>query len=175
MSAFLADADVSFRLNRFTPGLGFGYLSGNSKTISTGSTDHLFDVLYGNTHRYFGFMDYFRSFAADTRQGGLADYYLWLDYRFTDKISLRNITHTFSLATTNPGITGKKNLGLENDLIFKYKFAAWGELENGYCFFLPSETLETIQSVSDSRYSQFLYIQLTLTPELFKQTPNQEK
>jgi hypothetical protein len=175
VNAFLADADVSFRLKRFTPGLGFGYLSGNNKTITTGTADHLFDKLYGNNHRYFGYMDYFRSFATDTRQGGLADYYLWLDYRFSDKVSIRNIAHAFSLARTNPSTPADKPLGIENDLIFRFKFAAWGELENGYCFFLPSSTLETIQSVADSKFSQFFYVQLTLTPELFRQTINQEK
>lgn len=172
--AFLADADISFKMNRFTPGLGFGYLSGN-KTLTTGSADHLFDILYGNTHRYFGYMDYFRSFSTDTRQGGLSDYYLWLDYRFSDKVSIRNITHAFSLARTNPSTPADKNLGIENDLIFRFKFAAWGELENGYCFFLPTNSLETIQTIADSKFSQFIYVQLTLTPELFRQTLNQEK
>lgn len=173
--AFLADADVSFKLNRFTMGLGFGYLSGNNKTITTGSADHLFDILYGNTHRYFGYMDYFRSFATDTRQGGLSDCYLWLDYRFSDKVSIRNTTHTFSLTCTNPSTPADKNLGLENDLILRFKFSVWGELENGYCFFLPSSTLETIRTVADSKFSQFIYVQLTLTPELFRQTLNQDK
>jgi hypothetical protein len=175
VSAFLIDADAGYTLGKFTPGLGIGYLSGNTKASGSNKTDRLFDPLYGNRHRYFGGMDYFRTFASQTNQGGLADYYLWLDYKFSKKVSLRNTIHHFSLARLNPDTPEEKELGIENDLILKYKFSDWGDLESGYCFYLPSETLKTIQNVPDDKFSQFFYLQLTLTPNLFKQTPNPEK
>lgn len=175
VSAFLIDAVAEYKIGRFSPGLGFGYLSGNSKTLGSGVTDKLFDPLYGNRHRFFGVMDYFRSFGSNTKQGGLADYYLWLDYKWSQKISIRNTIHYFTLAQTNPATQKETELGFENDLIFKYKFNEWGDLEGGYCFFLPTETLKSIQGVPDSRFSQFIYLQLTITPNLFKQIPNPEK
>jgi hypothetical protein len=171
----LIDAEASFKIGKFTTGMGLGYLSGNKKNIGAGETDKLFDPLYGNRHRYFGFMDYFRSFASNTRQGGLADYFPWLDYRFSKKVSARNTFHRFSLAQTNPGTPPTKGLGVENDLIVKYKFSEWGELESGYCFFLPTETLRIIQNVKNDKFSQFIYLQLTLTPNIFKQHPTSEK
>lgn len=175
VSAFLFDADVSYSLGKFTPGIGLGYLSGNNKTIDSTATDRLFDNLYGNSHKFFGFIDYFRSFASNTNQGGLADYYLWLDYKFTKQISLRNITHYFALAQTNPGTPTDKELGFENDLILKYKFSDWGDLESGYCFYLPTESLKTIQKVPNDKFSRFFYVQLTLTPNLLKQVPTPDK
>lgn len=171
VSACLIDADVSFFTGRLTPGIGISYLSGNSRLPSNSQTDKLFDVLYGNQHRYFGFMDYFRNFAKDTKQGGLADYYLWLDYRFNDRLSARNTWHYFSLAATNPTTPEQRELGTENNLIIKYKFAQWGDLEGGHCFFLPTTTLKEIQSVEKSKFSQFIYLQLTLTPSLFIHNP----
>lgn len=175
VSAFLIDADASFKTEKLTTGIGLGYLSGNNKTIGTDETDKLFDPLYGNRHRYFGFIDYFRTFTSSTKQGGLADYYLWIDYRFTKKVSARNILHNFSLAQTNPGTPSDKRLGVENDLILKYKFSEWGDLESGYCFFLPTETLKVIQNVEKDKFSQFFYLQLTITPTIFNQTTASEK
>ena len=175
VSALLVDAEASYRVGKFTPGVGLGYLSGNKKLNVAGETDHLFDPLYGNRHRYFGFMDSFRTFTTNTRQGGLADYYLWLDYRFTKKVSARNTLHSFSLAQTNPGTPQEKGLGVENDLIVKYKFSEWGELEGGYCFFLPTETLKVIQNVTNDKFSQFFYLQLTLTPNIFKLNTDSQK
>ena len=175
VSALLIDADAGYKLGRFIPGLGLSYLSGNNKTVGNGDTDKLFDPLYGNRHRYFGAMDYFRSFASQTKQGGLADYYLWLDYKFSKKVSLRNTLHYFMLAQTNPGTPDKKELGFENDLIMKYKFSEWGDLETGYCFYQPTESLKIIQNVPNDKFSQFFYVQMTITPILFKQTQTPEK
>jgi hypothetical protein len=73
------------------------------------------------------------------------------------------------LAKTNSTTPADKNLGYENDLILKYRFNEWAALEGGYLFFLPTESLKTIQGVTDDKFSQFLYLQLTLTPKLFEQ------
>lgn len=175
VSAYLIDADVSYKLGKFTPGLGLGYLSGNNSTIGTDDTDNLFDPLYGNRHKFFGAMDFYTSFASQTKQGGLSDLYLWLDYKFSKKVSVRNTTHYFALAQTNPSTPKDKNLGIENDLIVKFKFYEWGELESGYCIYLPTEALKEIQNVPDEKFSQFFYVQLNIALNLFKQTPSLEK
>ncbi|NTW24896.1 MAG: alginate export family protein [Lentimicrobium sp.] len=175
ISAFLVDADAGYRIGKFMPGLGLSYLSGNSRDIDSTGTDKLFDPLYGNRHRFFGAMDYFRIFAPQTQKGGLADYYVWLDYKFTKKVSIRNTSHYFTLAQVNPSTPAEKELGFENDLILKFRFSEWGELESGYCFFVPTASLKTLQNVPNDKFSQFFYLQLTLTPNLFKQTPAPEK
>lgn len=175
LGAFLFDADASYKSGNLTTGIGIGYLSGNDKTLVAGETDKLFDPLYGNRHLYFGGMDYFSNFLTQTRQGGVADYYAYFDYRFSNKVSLKNTSHYFSLSQSNPQTPEDKNLGFENDLILSFRFSNWGNLESGYCFFLPTESLKTIQRVEKDKFSQFFYLQLTLTPNLFKQIASPEK
>ncbi len=169
VSAFLMDADMCYSIGKLTPGIGFGYLSGNSHVGAGQSTDHLFDILYGNRHTFFGFMDYFRSFDKDTRQGGLADYYLYMDFKFSKSVSLCNTAHYFMLAQTNTTTPDDRKLGYENDLILTCKFADWGGFECGYLFMLPAKSLKEIQDVSNSKFSQFLYLQLTITPVIYRQ------
>lgn len=169
ISAVLADADISYKAGRLTPGIGFGYLSGNN-TIGAGqTTDRLFDVLAGNRHSFFGIIDYFRAFPSDTRQGGLVDYFFYIDIKLADNVSIRNTGHYFQLAQTNQGTPDNKNLGYENDLVLKYKLNDWGAFESGYAFFLPTTTLKAVQGVINDKFSHFLYLQLTLTPTLFRQ------
>ncbi len=167
ISAFLVDADLAFKIGKLTPGLGLSYLSGNKDT--GGATDNLFNVLYGARHKYFGHMDYFRDFVKHTKEGGLADFYSYLEYKFSKTISLTNIGHYFQLAQINANTPDNKNLGYENELMLKYKFSDWGSIKSGYIFYLPTESFKTLQGVSNKKFSQFYYMELTLKPTLFKQ------
>lgn len=169
VSAYLFAVDGSYKINNFTPGIGLTLLSGNSKTGAEQNTENLFDIHYGARHRFYGFMDYYRNFSSHTNQGGLADYYFYLDYKFSKSVSLRNIGHYFRLAQNNATTPTDKNLGYENDLVLKYKFSDWGILESGYLFYLPTNTLKTLQGDSNAGFQQFIYVQLSLTPTLFPQ------
>lgn len=169
VNAWLFAFDGSYKTGNFTPGIGVTLLSGNSKTGTKQSTENLFDIHYGARHRFYGFMDYFRNFTSYTNQGGLADYYYYLDYKFSKSVSIRNIGHYFQLAQTNPTTPSDKNMGYENDLVLKYKFNDWGTLEVGYIFYLPTETLKTIQGIDNAGLQQFIYVQLTLLPTLYQQ------
>ncbi len=166
--ACLLDVEASYRVGLLTPGVGISYLSGNSNTETGRNADHLFDVLYGGRHKFFGGMDYFTNIGPNTNQGGLADCYYFLDLTFSEKINLKNAGHYFRLAKNNSFTPDDKNLGYENDLVLKYRFTGWGALEWGYLFFLPMASLKTIQGVADPGFSHFLYLQLTATPSLFK-------
>ena len=167
INAFLTDANLSYKIENLLGGFNLSYLSGNTQTGNDQTTDHLFDVLYGARHRFFGMMDYFSSFATNTKQGGLTDYSPYVEYKFSKLTSISNTWHFFQLAQTNPLTPDNKNLGYENDLVLKYKFYNWGVLESGYAFFIPTESLKTMQKVTDNRYSQFFYLQLTIIPTLF--------
>ncbi|MDO8897436.1 MAG: alginate export family protein, partial [Bacteroidales bacterium] len=91
LSALLFDADISYSKRNLTTGAGLGYLSGNKKIPVNNSKDNLFDPLYGNRHAFFGYMDYFSNFPSHTKQGGLIDYYLYLDYKISKSIGIKNI------------------------------------------------------------------------------------
>ncbi len=166
VNAWLFDADIAYKAESMTPGIGVSYLSGNH-TLN-GNTDRLFDVLYGARHRVFGDMDYFSNFGPHTKQGGLAELYVYLDFRLGNNTRLKNTGHYFRLAQNNESTPNKKNLGYENDLVLKHNFQDWGSLECGYAFFLPTRSLKSIQNVPETKHSQFFYLQLTLSPVLFR-------
>ena len=167
ISAFLFDADIAYKIGKLTSGLGLSYLSGNKNP--EGTTDNLFNILYGARHKYFGHMDYFSDFAKHTKEGGLTDFYVYLEYKFSKTISLTNIGHYFQLAQTNSNTPNNKNLGYENELMLKYKFNDWGSIKSGYVFYLPTESFKILQDVPNDKFSQFFYLELTIKPTLFKQ------
>lgn len=168
VSAWMADADVSRRFGIMTAGVGLGYVSGNKTKPEEMITDRHFYELYRAKHMYFGFMDYFTNVPVQNKQGGLADLYWYLQFRLSQRLSVKNTMHYFSLAQTNPNTPDKKHLGFENDLIFTYRFADWGTLEAGYLFFLPTESLTELQGVKNPKFPQFTYLMLSITPVMFK-------
>lgn len=170
VSAFLAQAEASYKLGNLTPGIGYGYISGNSVTGSEMKTDHVIDNLYGARHRYFGLLDYFRNYSSNTKQGGLTDLNFYLDYKVSKTVSLRNAGHFLGLAQTNSSTPGEKYLGYENDLLLNYKFADWGALEGGYFFIIPTDALKTLHGVQNDKFSHYFYTMLTISPTIFKQS-----
>ena len=128
----------------------------------------MFDYIYRGHHRNFGYIDYFRNFNTDTKPGGMADYYFYLDYKLNNEVSIRNIGHYFQLAQTNPLTPYGKNLGCENDVVIRYKFSKIATLESGYLFILPTQNLKQLQGVTNDRFSQFFYLMLTFTPNIYK-------
>jgi hypothetical protein len=174
VGAFLGFVDISYSINPLIFGLGANYLSGNKKVGADMTTDNLFDPIYTARHRYFGFIDYFRTFSSHTKQGGLSDIFTYVEYKPFKGFSIQNTGHLFHLAQTNSTTPNSKFLGYENDLVFKYKFADWGTAELGHAMFFPEKALKELQNVPENKFSQFLYIQLTLTPILYsacKKTP----
>jgi len=167
VSAWLADAEVSRRFGILTPGLGMGYLSGNHESPLDMKTDRSFYDIHRAKHRYFGFMDFFVDVPGETNHGGLINFYGYLDFKLRRDISLRNTVHYFSLAQNNLLTPHGYFLGLENDLVLRYRFSTWGVVEVGHLFFLRTPTLEKLQGVTAERFPQFFYTMLTLTPRLF--------
>lgn len=168
VSAFLLDVEAGYKIKTASLGAGYSYISGNTETGSNLKTDKLYDPIYRSRHTFNGFMDYYSAYQKQTAGGGLSDLYLFAEINPSKKLSIRNNFHFFSLAEANPATPADKNLGTENDLCAKYKFSDWGLLEGGYFFYLPTESLKTIQGVKNGGFSQFLYLQLSITPSLFK-------
>lgn len=166
VSAFLFDADVAFKTGRLSPGLGISYLSGNDDV--NGSTDHLFDVLYGARHRFFGHMDYFRNIPSHTTEGGLTDIYGYLNLKISPEMNLKNTGHFFSLAQTNQKTPKDKYLGYENELEFKYNFNEWGAIKSAWIFYLTTDAFEQLQGVSNPAFPQLLYVSLTVDTSIFE-------
>lgn len=167
ISAFLADADISYKFAKPTIGFGTGYLSGDNNTQD--NTDKLFDVLYGARHRYFGHIDYFRNMTSHTKQGGLLDIYGYLAYKIFNNLSIKNTGHYFSLAQTNEITPTGKKLGYENELELKYSLSKNINIKAAYLFYLPTDNFKQMKSSDISNYQQFTFIEITINPTIFKQ------
>lgn len=168
VSAFLLDVETGYKIKTVSLGAGYSYISGNTETGSNLKTDKLYDPIYRSRHNFNGFIDYYASYQRQTAGGGLSDFYLFAEINPSKKLCIRNNLHFYSLAETNPATPADKNLGTENNLCAKYKFSDWGLLEGGYFFYLPTESLKTIQGEKNGEFSQFMYLQLLITPSLFK-------
>jgi hypothetical protein len=115
-------------------------------------------------------MDYFTRFPADTKNGGLLNPYLFVDYKLNDKISISENAHYFASHHNiyNSGMKQKKSLGYENDVLLNYNPNKIIGLELGYCFIIPSTSMEYIKGTNTDKFNQWAYVQLTVKPEFFK-------
>lgn len=167
VNALLTEADISVKTGMVTLGGGISYMSGNSQHSSSQSSDHRFDLLYGNRHSYSGEMDYFTNPYKNTEDQGFIGGYLYASFRASDKLNIANTVHYFAQADK---VGSKRNLGIENDLIIKYKVYPQAQLQAGYCVFKPSQTLKQIQNKLNTGLNQFFYLQLTVSAEIFQHT-----
>ena len=174
-SAYNFNAKADYNLGIFAVGAGVTLVSGDDAADKT--SDNMFDMLYGNTHSYYGLMDLFSSMQATTGNGGLNDYFLNLKYKPNDKLSLQADYHLFTLNTDvvsvidtegNPSYYDK-GLGSEVDLHFKWKMHKIMELNGGYSFMLPGSTMFRIQHISenDEAMSSWAWLQLVVKPVFF--------
>jgi hypothetical protein len=116
----------------------------------------------------FGEMDYFRNFASHTYNAGLSDIFVNLKYQLFEKLTINNKFHYFRLANNNQNTPTNKNLGFENDLIINWKIYDSCALKCGYIFYIPSNSFKELKGVSDNSIPQFVYLQLSIKPTIFK-------
>lgn len=166
-SAFCISAYAEAKLiQELSCGLGYDCLSGNNEASTTGSNNR-FDILYGNRHGWYGYMDYYST----TPQQGLQDYMAKLTYKLKNDLSMELHYHYFMLAadkydSENPDIKLKNQLGQELDFTMKWKFHQMAVLECGYSLYGVTNTLKQLKMMSgkDIGIPQFCYVMLTIRP-----------
>lgn len=177
VSAYLLSLDARQSIGSFTPGLGIVYISGQDG-VSTDQdyqkTDHLFDLLYGARHKFYGLMDYFNNLPKSTKNGGLVDLFATLAFNYGKDNSLKLDIHRFWLQSkvedpANKGTALDKALGTEFDFTFKQNILQAFKLEGGYSLMLPESSLEIIQGLQKNKSgrSDWLWCMLTFTYTLF--------
>lgn len=160
VSAFLGTGNLIYNERKLKPGTGFVVSSGN-KNPALGA-DHVFDLIYSARHKFLGHIDYFRNLSSHVKQAGIIDTYFSLSWTANPRLTVINTLHNFRVMVNNPSVTGSKQLGIENDLILRYKLAEWGSLEYGLLWLSPSATLKQIQQVSEPATPLFSYLMLTI-------------
>lgn len=182
LSAWFAGGSIAYRFHkafRFT--LAADHLSGNNysdvenqKVRSNG-----FATPYGSMHSYYGYMDMFSAIALTGNHAGLTDLYGRALVNFSPKASLEATYHWFRLGygylPASPPVDGlpyqavDPGLGSEIDLVMVYKPFPNLEVNGGYCFFLPTSTMEIFKGLKPgtSKFAQFAYLMVTYKPRFF--------
>jgi len=180
VSAYLLSLDWRYRTDPINFGGGAVCLSGQD-AANRGSEyqkrDHLFDIIYGARHRYYGLMDYFSNLPAGTGKGGLIDFYSTLELPLS-RIRHQLALHVFHLhsrvqnAAAAPILDSYLDsyLGSELDYSFTAVISDDLKLQGGYSVMMPSVSLDQIQGLSagESEYSHWGWLMLTCNVTLFK-------
>ncbi len=173
VNAYFFSLDGSYTINKLTAGAGTNYISGNDAS-SSGNKEHLFDMLYGAKHGFYGHIDIMDTYT----NGGLVDLYGKLSYKINDRHDINADYHLFSLQNNieDPAYTGtdfkalNKQLGSEIDMVYNYNFNKEINLQLGYCVMLPTASLEMLQQgfIGKSTFANWAYVMLTVKPVFFK-------
>lgn len=154
--------------------LGAELLSGDNGKV--GLVDHNFVPLYGVAHRFNGFMDLFTKFPGDLNNAGLFNPYLFISKNINTKLEISSNNHLFYTQKAFVNSFNKelnKFMGYEHDLLVTYKPNNYTNIEGGFSFALPTDTMTAIKKSGDSsKIATWAYIQVKFTPRLFKNTFN---
>jgi hypothetical protein len=169
-SYFLA-AKVSYKINRnLSTNVGFDYYSGSDATIDAGKSN-TFNRLYGATHSYNGYMEYFSTLPTQ----GLIDYYGGLTTKLNPKFSLELTGHIFNFDKDfiYNKVKADKNLGSEVDLVLNYVVSKEIAIQGGYSRYFNSGSTDKYYKMQGviTHSQQWAYLMLTIKPQFYKTPP----
>lgn len=150
---------------------GCSLLSGDRKTDQVQGNTHLFDLLYGARHKYYGHMDYFNNIRKSTLNGGLNDYYATLGFPLPENMEVFGTYHLFQFnqipESLNQSQQGNSSFYLGTEFDFGFKADLWEmvDIQAGYSFILPSEQLMAIQKTENNTFSSWAWVMLTFSLE----------
>ncbi|MCX6232305.1 MAG: alginate export family protein [Bacteroidetes bacterium] len=142
-----------------------------AKTKST-----TFDKLYGSTHHFLGYMDYFTGTGSDITKGaGINDLFLRTSYDVSEKHNIELSYHWFYLDKSYIPVLHKASysihtfLGSELDFLYTFKHSKTVNLSVGYNVMFQGESLEYLHGIAkgESKFAQFAYLMLTFKPNFF--------
>jgi len=135
VSAYLLAGSLSYTFEESPVrrlGLGYERLSGSKP----GSSKHgSFDPMFHTGHKFYGFMDYFTSFPANTGDRGLIDAHARGTVNITQAVVTNIWVHYFG-QESDPRL-----LGHEADCVVSYRMNEAVALEGGVAAFLPGRIM----------------------------------
>lgn len=139
VAAYLLSLQINYGSKVFKGSFGADVLSGNAATDY--ANNNTFATPFATNHKFYGYMDYFLNIPVDTKNLGLNDFYLTLNY------NPENIPLNTSLAghyfMSNKKSSGDENsFGQEFDLTIKYQFLKEVAVTWGGSIFLPGDLMK---------------------------------
>ncbi|MFZ2900641.1 MAG: alginate export family protein [Saprospiraceae bacterium] len=171
LRAFYFQPEVRYRFPKLlTLRLGAEVFSGDDATTPS-EVSHSFDALYGVNHRFLGSMDYFTRFPKDLNNAGLVAPYLFAIWNIHEKWTFRTDQHLFF--SENHFLAGGELidpfLGFEQDILLTYTPNSYTEVQLGYSYMLPTQSMEYIKKGGNSTlWQDWAFLMITFKPELFK-------
>lgn len=169
VSAYNLNFTAQFNASHFSVKAGCSVLSGDGAQDVSEKKTHLFDLLYGARHKYYGLMDYFSNLRKSTDGGGLNDFYANLEIPISTKVQVNGASHLFYLnkipATLSDVTSQNSALFLASEWDFWIKADFWEviNLQSGYSFLLPGSQLKSIQNIHEkTSFSSWAWVMVTL-------------
>lgn len=174
LSAYFLAAKFSYKIiEKLSANIGVDYYSGSASDIDAGKS-HSFSRLYGATHNYNGYMEYFVTLPTQ----GLIDYYAGLSAKITPKFSIDLTGHAFYFDKDFIYKKEKveKNLGSEADIVLNYSVSKEIAIQGGYSQYFNSSSTTKYYNMQgiDTHLQQWAYVMLTIRPQFYK-TPSETK
>jgi len=174
IEAYYHNAELTYTLNRFKFGGGYDFFSGTNTADTINTTFNTFDALYGVGHRFNGYMDYFTNIPLHTKNAGLINPYLTINYHINENFAARLDYHYFNLQNKllSNGNPVDKYLGSELDFTFKYKINNHAFLDFGYFILFPTASMEVLKGGNKDKRAEYAFVMLTVKPSLFSEKSN---
>ena len=172
LAGFTSTLSLTYVKNRFSYTAGWDYVSGND-ALSSSTTNHRFDPLYGTPHKFWGLMDYFYA-GTGSPAGGLNNPFAKIKYTSSNKRFNSGLDyHYFSLANNQKDISGNaigKYLGSEFDFVNSYALNKVTTVELGISYMAASKSMEYAKGITPGTSklnASWVYLQINIKPEFF--------
>lgn len=174
-SGYMFSLVPSYKLSdRIKLVVGANYFSGNNQLDTASTTNRSFNKLFGDGHRYYGYLDYFLNVEDNTNRTGMQELFTGIFIKTGQKSELEISYHHFAttgklIDTASPKfIAAEAELGSEVDLQFKHKVNSYFNIVLNYSTMFATPSMEILKGGDHSRYQQWANIMLIAKPELFK-------
>ncbi len=168
IDAYMIAGNASYQFNALSLTGGYDYLSGGDANDSN-PDQYAFNTLYATNHKFYGNMDYFLNFPADTRGGGLQDAYIGATYKWSPKTTSNLTYHYFALAGNifDDSSPSDRYLGSELDFSLTYKFVDDVNIKVGYSTLFNSSSLENLQGRNAEGNQHWGWLMVHFQPTFF--------
>jgi len=175
IQSYYVAADFSYTINKkYMIGFGAEIFSGNSQVFdpnnpTASSVNRAFNPLFGNTHKFNGYMDYFYV-ANHAKSVGLNDLYLKFKADIGKEkgfVGLRGHAFIANSQVADPQDFTKpldSFLGVEVDLYGGFKIHKWAKVKLGYSHMFGTDAMVAIRGGDKNTISNWAWLVITINP-----------
>lgn len=168
ISSYYFQPEVSHEHGKTTATIGLEIASGTKESkIDKSNT---FSTLYGVSFKFMGNLNYFTNISKDTKDYGLKNPYLTIDYKLNKKTKLRLTSHVFYLdkkAHDENHVEIGPYLGFEQDVKIKRNINSYSFIDLGFSYLKANKSMEFLKTGDSRRIPVFSYLMFTFKPQLY--------